>query len=215
MSDHISIAIFGGTSGIGQQLVPLLSQYEIISLGSKDVDLLSFHQVGLFFKENKPSVVINLAGYNYDGFLHKIELSKVLDQINVNIVGTVNLIQGALSYMRERKFGRIILSSSVLAKKTVAGTSIYSATKSFIETLSRVSASENARNNITINCLRMGYMDAGLTHRIPEGVRNQIREAIPSKMFGQIINIAEAVKFLINADYVTGTSIDINGGLNG
>ena len=74
-------------------------------------------------------------------------------------------------------------------------------------------AIENAEKNILINSINLGYMDAGMTQRIPEEVRYKIREGIPLKKFGPISDIILAIEFLMNASYVTGTSIDINGGL--
>jgi NAD(P)-dependent dehydrogenase (short-subunit alcohol dehydrogenase family) len=56
-------------------------------------------------------------------------------------------------------------------------------------------------------------MAAGMLYSFTEEQRDQIKHTIPANKFGSIDNIAHAIDFLVNADYVTGTSIDINGGL--
>lgn len=218
-----SIIIFGGTGGIGSGLYHYIKernyfldeQISVIPLGSKDVDLSKEKEVKSFFECNKPDVIINMSGINYDGFLHKVNLDEVRRLININIMANINILNCVLPYMRKNKYGRIILPSSILAEKTVCGTSIYSASKAFIESLVRVAAAENAKYNITINALRMGYIDAGLTHKISQENIDPILNCIPANRFGTIVEIYDAIDFLINCEYVNGTSLSINGGMNG
>ena len=67
-----TVALFGGTGGLGSQLAPLLKQsYNVLAVGSKDVDVTSYGSVQTFFNNNEIDIVINLSGYNYDSFLHK------------------------------------------------------------------------------------------------------------------------------------------------
>ena len=115
--------------------------------------------------------------------------------------------------MREQEYGRIINLSSVVAQKGAMGTSAYAASKAGLWGLTKTIAIENANKNILINNINLGYMEIGMTTKIPYELQEQIKESILLKRFGPISDIIHAIDFLISAQYVTGTSIDINGGL--
>ena len=115
--------------------------------------------------------------------------------------------------MREQLYGRIINLASVTAQKGVIGTSAYSSSKSAIWGFTKVVANENATKGITCNCLNLGYFNIGMISMVPENILNEIIQTIPQKKLGDAVNIFNAINFLIESDYVTGTSININGGL--
>jgi NAD(P)-dependent dehydrogenase (short-subunit alcohol dehydrogenase family) len=116
--------------------------------------------------------------------------------------------------MRERNFGRIILISSILSSRPVAGTSVYSGCKAFIDNLVKTCSIENLSKGITCNSLQLGYMDGGLVYEIPTDIREKIKESIPLKRWGNIIELENSVRYLINTEYVSGCSLKINGGLD-
>lgn len=211
------IVIFGGSGGIGSSIVNLLNNYNITSLGSKDINVSNFHDVKQFFDTTTYDIVINLAGINHDVFIHKINethLNSIDKQIDVNIKGNINIISNCLSSMRENNYGRIITISSVLAEKPVMSTGIYSGCKGFIDSFIKTVALENANKNISCNSIQLGYFDAGLTYKIPEPVRDNIQNSIPMKRWGTIEELANLIEFLIQTPYVTGTNIKINGGID-
>ena len=210
----MKILVVGGTGGIGTKLAPMLSgEYEVESVGSKVFNLNDSNQMSSYLAESIPDVIVNAAGISSDGFLHKISYDDMVKQISVNAIGAANLLRAAIPIMRENNKGNIIFLSSVLTKEVVMGAGIYSATKAFIETLVRVASMENARKNVRINALRLGYMDAGMKDTINSDMLERIKASIPLGTFGAVDNIASAIKFLIEADYVTGAFIDITGGL--
>jgi NAD(P)-dependent dehydrogenase (short-subunit alcohol dehydrogenase family) len=202
---------------LGSQLVPLLSnEFNVIALGSKDVDVSSYDSVSNFFSNNTIDIVINLSGYNSDNFLHKYNesnYSEVEKQIDINIKGTINIVSACLSYMRSNNYGRIILASSVLADHPVISTSIYSGCKGFVDSLTKTVAIENASKNISCNSLQLGYFDGGLTYKIPEEFRNSIKNTIPAKRWGSIDELYNTVKYLIDTGYINGQNINISGGI--
>jgi NAD(P)-dependent dehydrogenase (short-subunit alcohol dehydrogenase family) len=211
------IVVFGGTGGLGSEVINLLKNYNITAIGSKDVDISNFYEVETFFKENSYDIVINLAGINYDVFIHKINethLDKINKQLDVNIKGTINIISNCLPAMRENNYGRIITISSVLAEKPVISTGVYSGCKGFIDSFVKTVAIENANKNISCNSIQLGYFDAGLTYKIPEQFRNDIQNSIPMKRWGTIEELANLIEFLIQTPYITGTNIKINGGID-
>jgi NAD(P)-dependent dehydrogenase (short-subunit alcohol dehydrogenase family) len=211
------IVVFGGTGGLGSEVINLLKNYNITAIGSKDVDISNFYEVETFFKENSYDIVINLAGINYDVFIHKINethLDKINKQLDVNIKGTINIISNCLPAMRENNYGRIITISSVLAEKPVISTGVYSGCKGFIDSFVKTVAIENANKNISCNSIQLGYFDAGLTYKIPEQFRNDIQNNIPMKRWGTIEELSNLIEFLIQTPYITGTNIKINGGID-
>ena len=187
------MVVFGGSGGLGSPLSESLGkEYNIKSLSSREVDVTSFSEVKLFFEAHKPRVIINLSGYSYNTVLHKydgedLHLSK---QIKVNIEGNLNILGCCLPYMREAGYGRIILASSVLSSRPAFGTGVYSGCKAFIDNL-----------------------DGGLTYQVPEKFRNIVKDRIPLKRWGHISEIENAIRYLINTEYVSGCSLKINGGL--
>jgi NAD(P)-dependent dehydrogenase (short-subunit alcohol dehydrogenase family) len=74
-------------------------------------------------------------------------------------------------------------------------------------------AVENAAKGITINNLNLGYFNIGMTTEISNDILDGIKKSIPSGKLGNPDNILKAVMFLINSEYTTGSSFDINGGL--
>jgi NAD(P)-dependent dehydrogenase (short-subunit alcohol dehydrogenase family) len=213
-----TVVVFGGSGGLGSKVVEILKDtFNVISLSSKDVDVSNYNSVETFFESNKPEIVINLTGVNFDMFIHKINQSSLTNidkQIDINIKGTINVISNCLKYMRENEFGRIITISSVLAEKPVISTGVYSGCKGFIDSFVKTVALENASKNISCNSIQLGYFDGGLTYKIPETFREQVLNTIPAKRWGNIQELTNLIEFLINTPYVTGTNIKINGGID-
>lgn len=212
-----TIALFGATGGLGNQLLPLLQKkYNVIGLSSADINVINFDQVNEFFNKNNIDIVINLSGYNFDSFTHKLNadtLNELDKQIDINIKGTVNIVSNCLAYMRNQNFGRIILVSSILADHPVISTSIYSGCKGFVDSFTKTVALENANKNINCNSLQLGYFDGGLTYKIPETFRETLKNNIPAKRWGMIRELYNTIDYLIETGYITGQNINISGGI--
>lgn len=158
-------------------------------------------------------VVINCAGTNYNAVAHKTEIHRWKKVIDVNLVGSFSVISAVLPLMREKGFGRIINFASIVAQKGISGTSAYAASKAALWGMTKSIAAENAKKGITINNLNLGYFDIGMITEVPEEILNGIKKTIPSQNIGNPENIFNAVRFMIDSEYLNGTSIDINGGL--
>ena len=208
------ILILGGTGGLGSQLVKILSnKYDITSIGSKDLDIRSKKDCEEYFENNKFEILLNLSGVNYDSFIHKLNDNQIESMIDVNIKGSINVVSACLKQMRQDKYGRIILISSILAQKNVMGTSIYSSCKSFLDKFVKNISVENIGLGITANSLQLGYFDGGMTYRIPDDNLSSIRETIGLKRFGKIEELSDTINFIIENEYITGTNIKIDGGI--
>ena len=211
------VIIFGATGGLGCEISKKLIDYEVISLGSSDLDITNYKEVCKFFKTNSFDIVINFAGVNFDKFAHKLtpnDTEIINKQIDVNIKGSINIVSSCLPAMRENNFGRIILISSVLAEKPVVSTSIYSGCKGFLDSFAKTIGLENANKNISCNTIQLGYFDGGMTYKIPEQIRNTILETIPSKRWGSIDELENTIRYFINTSYVNGINLKINGGID-
>lgn len=209
-----TVALFGASGGLGSQLLPLLeTKYIVLGISSSDIDVTDFKQVNEFFSINNIDIVINLTGYNFDAFAHKINTDQLDKQIDVNIKGTVNVVSSCLNNMRQQQFGRIILVSSILADHPVMSTSIYAGCKGFVDSFTKTVALENAGKNINCNSLQLGYFDGGLTYKIPETFRDTIKNNIPSNRWGTIDELYNTIDYLIETGYITGQNINISGGI--
>jgi NAD(P)-dependent dehydrogenase (short-subunit alcohol dehydrogenase family) len=208
--------VAGGSGGIGKELSPILEKkYNVVSLSSSDMDITNPQQVNDICGSLRPDIVLNLSGINFDSFVHKLvgKEEQVNRLIQVNAIGAVNILSACLPHMRENKFGRIIMTSSVLARKIVVGTSLYSATKAFVDSMVKTTSAENISHGITCNSIRLGYFDAGMCHRIPEQLAEGIKNTIPLKRWGKIEELANTIDYLVNTQYITGQNIEISGGL--
>lgn len=181
------------------------------------VNISSYSDISNWIEKIKNKVtkltLINCAGNNYNSFAHKADIDSWLKVIDVNLIGTFNVIRKVLPIMREEGYGRIINFSSIVAQMGIPGTSAYAASKAGLWGLTKSIAVENASKGITINNLNLGYFNIGMINEVPEEFQNIIKEKLPTKDFGNPENIFSAIKFIIETDYINGTSIDINGGL--
>lgn len=213
----MKLLLIGATGGLGSQLMPILqNRYEVTGIGSKDLDVTNYSEVKSFFSNNEFNVVVNLSGYNHDCFLHKYDesnIEQIQKQININVLGTINVVSCCLHSMREKQFGRIILASSILADHPVISTSIYAGCKGFIDSFTKTIAVENARKNISCNSLQLGYFDGGLTYKINEQLRDQIKGTIPANRWGSIDELANTINYLVSTGYINGQNINISGGI--
>lgn len=211
------LAFFGGTGGLGQATIPHLNVDRIINqVGSLAVDFTRESDIeNYFFINPDTDVVVIFSNYNYNSFLHKYDFvdGKLEEQINLNILGVTKCISSALKIMRANEYGRIILASSITVDKNIMGTSVYAAAKAYYENLVKTIAIENANKGITANCIQLGYMDGGLTYTLPEDFIQKTIKTIPSQRLGTGKEIAQTIDFLIDNEYVNGTTIKLTGGL--
>ena len=211
------ILIVGGTGGLGSQVSKMLSnKYEVTSVGSSELDVRDMEKCNSYFKNKQFDIVLNLSGVNYDSFIHKLtpnDSEKINQMIDVNIKGTINLVSSCLPYMREQKYGRIILISSVLSEKSVVGTSIYSSCKSFLDKFVKNISLENIKQGITSNTIQLGYFDGGMTYKINKNYIENIVDSIGLKRFGSIKELCNTIEYLIENEYTTGINLKIDGGL--
>ena len=222
------IIIIGASKGIGKFLLHKFRSESITVVGTFNsasdnsdnlfkVDVTDFNQITAFIETQKPLLseitLINCAGITYNAFAHKSDPALWKNVIDVNLIGTYNCIRAVLPLMRLQKFGRIINFSSVVATKPTAGVSAYAASKSALWGMSKSLAQENAGLNITINNINLGYSELGMINKVPQEFLDTLISQIPSKKLCVPIDIFKTVNYLMECNYINGSSIDLNGGL--
>lgn len=160
-------------------------------------------------------ILINNAGIVMDRLLENMSSEQWNNVISVNLTGTFNCTKVVAKHMQKQGCGRIINISSIVGEIGNIGQSNYSASKGGIISFTKTIAKEYARDGITVNAIAPGYIKTRMTDGIPKGVMRKILEQIPVGRIGKPEEIASLVCFLISDDasYITGQTININGGL--
>ena len=159
-------------------------------------------------------VLVNCAGMSYTGFAHKADVEKWQRVIEVNLMGTFNLIRELLPIMREEGYGRIINFSSVVAVYPTPGVSAYAASKAGLIGLTKSLAVENASKGITVNAINLGYVSIGMgVEEVPPAYQEKMKGNIPVGRFCSPEEVYNTVRYLVDTEYVTGADINVNGGI--
>jgi len=160
-------------------------------------------------------VLVNNAGITRDGMFHKMTKANWDAVINTNLNSLFNMTRNVWEGMQARKFGRVIVISSVNGQKGQAGQANYSAAKAGDIGFVKALAQEGVRSNITVNAICPGYIGTEMVAAIPEDVlKAKILPLIPVGRLGKPEEIGRAVVFLASDDsgFITGSTISANGG---
>ena len=115
--------------------------------------------------------------------------------------------------MREKKYGRSILASSVLVNKPTKGTALYTGTKAFADSLVKTASAENISKVISCTIVQVDLFDGGFCPRLTKKFVDPIIHSIGRHRWGTIKELYQTILFLIETEYVTSQNITINGGL--
>src|SRR5213083_1369890 len=157
-------------------------------------------------------ILVNNSGIISDRSIKKMSLDNFESVIRVNLTGTFIVTQKAAAILRNA--GRIINMSSVSGQMGLFGQANYSSSKAGIIALTKVSAREFARQNITVNAIAPGFIDVGMSKGMPEEVAQNFTKQIPLGRLGETHEIVDAALFLASpmASYITGHVLNVNGG---
>jgi 3-oxoacyl-[acyl-carrier protein] reductase len=158
-------------------------------------------------------ILVNNAGILRDRTLKKITPDDWNDVLRINLSGVFNCIRSAVPLLRPQ--GRIVNIASVSAYLGVYGQANYASAKAGVIALTKVTARELAKQNITVNAVAPGVIDTDMTRALPPEALARLLEQIPLARFGSIEDVVQAVMFLCSpaCGYVTGQVIHVNGGL--
>ena len=123
-------------------------------------------------------------------------------------------VRAAVPYLTEQRSGTIINISSFVGQAGNFGQAIYSAAKSGIIGFTKTAALELARSNVTVNTICPGFIETEMYSAVPDKVKEAIIERIPLRRVGTPHEVARGVRYLIvDGDYITGQTLNINGGI--
>ncbi len=159
-------------------------------------------------------ILVNNAGITRDALAMRMSDEDWLSVIEVNLTSTFRLCRAAIRPMMKARWGRIINVTSVVAQAGNPGQVNYAAAKAGVAGLSRSLAQEVASRGITVNCVAPGLVETAMTDKLNDEQRAKILTAVPVGRIGRPEEIAAGVVFLasVEAGYVTGATLDINGG---
>ncbi|HQT77323.1 MAG TPA: acetoacetyl-CoA reductase [Rhodopila sp.] len=159
-------------------------------------------------------ILVNNAGITRDSTLMRMRRDMWDSVLDTNLGSCFNLCKLTFEGMRERKFGRVVNIGSINGQAGQYGQVNYAAAKSGIHGFTKALAQEGARFGITVNAIAPGYVDTEMVRAVPGEVLRKIVAKIPVGRLGHAEDIARGVAFLTadDADFVTGSTISINGG---
>ncbi|OBX57041.1 3-oxoacyl-[acyl-carrier-protein] reductase [Moraxella osloensis] len=160
-------------------------------------------------------VLVNNAGITQDGLLMRMDDNAWERVLDVNLTSVFRTSKRAIKGMMKARQGRIINITSVVAAMGNAGQTNYTASKAGIEGFTRSLAREIGSRQITVNCVAPGFIDTDMTKDLDEALIQSMLNAVPLVRLGKPEDIAAAVNFLASeeAGYITGTVLDVNGGM--
>lgn len=159
--------------------------------------------------------LVNNAGITRDNISVRMSEEDWNMVIDVNLKGTFLCSQVAAKEMMKNRFGRIVNISSVSGILGTPGQANYASSKAGIIALTKSMARELGARDITVNAVAPGFILTEMTEQLPEKIKEGYLSQIPLKRAGTPDDIAEVVNFLVSpsASYITGTVINISGGL--
>ncbi len=158
-------------------------------------------------------VIVANAGITRDAPFHKMTPEQWHQVIDTNLTGVFNTVHPVWPGMRERKFGRVIVISSINGQKGQFAQVNYAATKAGDLGIVKSLAQEGARAGITANAICPGYIGTDMVMAVPEKVRESIIAQIPAGRLGEPEEIARCVVFLASDEsgFINGSTISANG----
>ncbi len=160
-------------------------------------------------------ILVNNAGITRDNISMRLKDADWDDVMQVNLKAAFNLTQGVMRGMMKKRTGRIINITSIVAITGNPGQVNYAASKAGMIGMSKSFAHELASRNITVNCIAPGFIESPMTDELADDQKSALLANVPAGRLGKAEEVAAGVLYLSSdqADYVTGQTIHINGGM--
>ena len=186
-----------------------------MALNVTDADSVATTMKAITDQYGAVSILVNNAGITRDNLLMRMKDDEWDAIINTNLSSIYRLSKAVLRPMMKARKGRIISIASVVGISGNAGQTNYSAAKAGVIGFSKSLAREVGSRGITVNVVAPGFIDTDMTRELPDEVKDNLLKSIPLGRLGQPEEIAAAVGFLASpqATYITGETINVNGGM--
>ena len=235
-----TVLLTGATGGIGREIAKRLHDLgATLALTDMNIDVLKAFQAELgenvfVYSANitddeglkelvkqaetdmgKIDILINNAGIKKDGISMRMTDEQCKKVLDINLTAAFRLSRAVVAGMMKRRYGRIVNMASVVGVMGNAGQANYGASKGGLIAMSKCMAQELAGRGITINCVAPGFIKTPMTDVLPESAKQALSQKIPMGRLGLPEDIANAVIFLASdeASYITGQTINVNGGM--
>jgi 3-oxoacyl-[acyl-carrier protein] reductase len=160
-------------------------------------------------------ILINNAGITRDGLMMRMNDADFDGVLNINLSAPFRLSKRCMRGMMKARWGRIVNIASVVAQMGNAGQANYVASKAGLIGLTKTLALELAPRGVTVNAVAPGFIETGMTAKLPEDVKDKYKEHIPLGRFGSPADVASLVAFFVSeeAAYITGQTVRVDGGM--
>jgi len=222
----LELAMAGATVALAARNVEKLEAVaaEIVAAGGKaktyalDVsseDSIKAGAKAVIADLGKVDILINNAGITKDGLALRMKLADFEDVLRTNLTGAFLLTQAVISSMMKGRWGRVINITSVVGETGAAGQANYAASKAGLIGLTKSLAREFSSRGITVNAIAPGFIQTAMTDELTDAQKAAILAQIPLARYGTDADIAAAVGYLASdaAGYITGHTLDVNGGM--
>jgi len=169
-------------------------------------------------KYGEVSILVNNAGVVRDTLIPMMTREQWDMVIDVNLGGCFNMAKACVRPMMQKRYGRIVNTSSIAGRFGGRGQANYAASKAGIDALTRVLAMElsSKKRNITVNGVAPGMIVTPLSEQVRSLTDDKIMDLVPLERYGTPQDVANAIRFLASeeADYINGQVIVVDGGLS-
>lgn len=210
---------YSNNAQAAQEVADLLNQTKIIA-HIIQADVSYYGEAEKLVQETikifgRVDILVNNAGITRDNLLLRMKEDDWDAVMNTNLKGVFNCTKAVLKPLLKQRSGKIVNISSVVGLMGNAGQANYAAAKAGIIGFTKSVAKEVASRGINVNAVAPGFIITEMTKVITDEVRKDMLEAIPLGRFGSPEDVANVVNFLVStaADYVTGQTIAIDGGM--
>jgi len=172
-------------------------------------------RIAALLKERPIDILVNNAGVTEDDLFVRMKPEAWTNVIHTNLDSAFTITQEIVKKMLRARWGRVINISSIVGLMGNAGQVNYASSKAALIGFTKALALEIGSRNITVNAIAPGYISTAMTDALGDEARTKLTDQIAVRRLGTTDDIAYSVVFLASeqASYITGTVLNVSGGL--